>query len=72
MTETNRVVLTFYTNGGDVVSLNIPRARMDKTSAQAQASMEAILATDAVVTGSGVPSTIRSAELVQTQRIPII
>ena len=72
MTETNRAVLTFYTNGGDVVRLNIPRARMDKTSAQAQASMEAILATNAVVTGSGVPSTIRSAELVQTQRILIV
>jgi len=41
---------------------------MDKTGASAIASMEAILATDAVVTNAGIPRSIRGAELVQTAR----
>jgi len=72
MTEFNRAILKFYTNAGEVVRLSIPRARMDKTPQEAQASMEAILATEAVVTGNGIPRTIRGAELVQTQRVPIV
>jgi len=70
--ENNRAVLTFYTNAGNVVRLSIPRARMDKTAEQARASMEAILATNAVVTGNGIPRTIRSAKLVQTLREIIV
>ena len=72
MFENNRAVLTFYTNAGNVVRLSIPRARMDKTAEQARASMEAILATNAVVTGNGIPRTIRSAKLVQTLREIIV
>jgi len=72
MTESARAILKFYTNAGNIVRLSIPRARMDKTAEEARDSMEAILAIDAVTTGAGVPRTIRSAELVQTQRILIV
>jgi hypothetical protein len=72
MTESARAVLKFYTNAGDVVRFSIPRARMDKTAAEAQESMDAILATDAVTISGSIPRTIRGAELVQTQRVLIV
>jgi len=68
MVISNRAKLTFYTNANQVVRLSIPRARMDKTAAEARASMEALLANGAIVTRAGTPSVIRSADLVQTQR----
>ena len=68
MITTNRAILTFYTNAGQVVRLSIPRADMDKTAIAARASMEAMLATEAVITGNGIPRTVRGAELVQTVR----
>ena len=68
----NRVVLKFYTNGGDVVRLSIPRARLDKTRDGAIQSMEALLDTDAIITTAGIPRTIRSAEILQTERTLII
>jgi len=45
---------------------------MDKTAEQARASMEALLANGTVVTRVGSPSVIRSAELVQTERVIIV
>ena len=68
MTVSSRAILTFYTHAGNVVRLSIPRARMDNTAPEAQAAMEAILASEAVVTGDGMPRTIRGVELVETQR----
>ena len=72
MNLSNRAKLSFYTNSGDIVRLTIPRARMDKTAEAARDSMEALIATNTIVTSSGIPSTIRSAELVQTERVIIV
>ena len=72
MAVNNRANITFYTNAGNVVRLSIPRARMNKTSAEAQATMEALLENGAIVTRDGRPSSIRSAELVQTERIIMV
>jgi uncharacterized protein YccT (UPF0319 family) len=68
MNTSNRAVLTFYTNAGNVVTLSIPRARMDKTADQARASMEALLDSNTIITSNGTPRTIRGAKLVQTIR----
>jgi len=68
MVVSNCANITFYTNAGNIVRLSIPRARMNKTSAEAHASMEALLENGAIVTRDGIPRTIRSAELVQTER----
>ena len=72
MIVSNRANLTFYTSVGSVVRISIPRARMNKTEAEARTSMEAILATGAVVTTAGSPNVIRSAELVQTERTILV
>lgn len=72
MNLSNRAKLSFYANSGDIVRLTIPRARMDKTAEAARASMEALIATNTIVTSSGIPSTVRSAELVQTERVIIV
>ena len=72
MAVSNRANITFYTNAGDIVRISIPRARMDKTTDEARASMEALLENGALVTRNGIPRTIRSAELVQTQRTIMI
>jgi len=45
---------------------------MDKTEAEARASMEALVANGAIVTRAGTPSVIRSADLVQTQRTILV
>ena len=68
MTTSNRAILKFNTNAETIVRLSIPRAYMDKTPEAAAATMEAILATNAVVTSAGVPRTIRSAKILQTTR----
>ena len=72
MTTTNRAILTFYSNAGRVVRLSIPRADLGKTAEAARASMEAMLATEAIITGNGIPRTVRGAELVQTERTIMI
>ena len=71
-TLSNRAVLTFYSNLGGVVQLTIPRARLNNTSTEALAAMEGIIANGSVVTSAGVPATVRSAEIVSTQRTPLI
>ena len=68
----NRAVLTFYSNLGEVVQISVPRARLDNTAAEAQAAMEAIIANGAVMTTSGVPATVRGAEILSTSRTPLI
>jgi len=68
MIISSRANLTFYTNAGNIVRISIPRARMSKTTEEAFASMEALLDSGVLVTRNGIPRTIRSAELVQTER----
>jgi len=72
MVTSNRAVLTFYTNAGDVVRLSIPRACVDKSVQGARDAMEAIIDTNAVLTSAGIPRTIRGAEIIQTQRIVMV
>jgi len=72
MIESTRAVLKFYSNVGNIVRFSIPRARMDKTAEQALASVNALLATNVLTTGDGVPSTLRSVDLVKTQRVAIV
>ena len=71
-TTTNRARLKFHTNAGETVHISIPRARIDKTSEAAQASMQAILATEAVIINGNIPSFVHGAELVQTQRTVLV
>ena len=68
MTTTNRAQLTFYSGAGEAISLSIPRARMDKTPDAARTTMEGMLDNGALLIGGRRPSTVRSAELIQTQR----
>jgi len=72
MVVSNRANITFYTNSGNVVRLSIPRACMTNTSGEARASMEALLENGTIITNKGVPRTIRSASLVQTERTIIV
>jgi hypothetical protein len=69
----NRFVLKFNSNIGKVVQISIPRADMGKTTADAQASMNAIIANGAVVTAkNGVPTGIKGANIVTTSRTSIV
>jgi hypothetical protein len=68
-TVTNRFVLRFNSNIGRTVRISIPRANLNKPAADAQASMQAIIANGAVVTANnGIPVSIKSAETVSTAR----
>jgi|GEM_PF-715803 len=71
-TPSNRAVITFYSNLGEVVRISIPRARMDNTADEARTAMEAIIENGAVITTAGIPADVRSAELVSTSRTPIV
>jgi len=68
MTSRNNTVLVFNSNLGETVRLSIPRADMTLTAARVQATMEAMIAGGIIITGGGIPTSIRSAELVTTQR----
>ena len=73
MNETNNIVLTFNSSfTGEKVRLTIPRANTDIDSVQAQMSMQAIIDGGIVMTSSGRPASIHGAELVLTQRTPLI
>ena len=72
MTIRNNAILTFNSNLGDVVRLSIPRADMNLTAARAQAAMEAMIATDRIITTAGLPRSIRGAELVSTARAALV
>jgi len=71
-TNTNRAVLTFHSQLGEIVRFSIPRARMDKTADSARASMEAIIEGGAVVTGNGTPTAVHGAKLINTIRTQIV
>lgn len=70
---TNRFVLKFHSDIGKVVRISIPRARTNKTTGSATASMQAIIANGAVaVAGRGIPAAIKGAKLITTERITLI
>ena len=64
----NRALLTFYTSGGEILRLSISRANLDKTGAEAQATMAGLVENGALVINGGIPRHARSAELVTTTR----
>jgi len=72
MNTSNRVVLTFNSNQGEIARLTIPRARMDKTADEARATMEAIISGGAVITGNGRPVSVHGARIITTQRNQIV
>ena len=72
MTSRNNTVLVFNSNLGEKVRLSIPRADMTLTSARVQATMEAMIAGGIIITSGGIPTSIRSAELITTQRSGLI
>ena len=72
MTESNRMLLTFDSDTGKVVSLSIPRADMNKTAATATTSMQGIIDTGIVVASGSRPTSIMGAELISTQRTNIV
>jgi len=65
-------VLQFRSNTGGVVRFTIPRAREDKTAAQAQTAMQAMIANGRIITSAGVPTEIKAADIVRTVRTIII
>ena len=72
MTTRNTVVLTFVSDIGSELRLTIPRADMTLTSARAQATMEAMIASETIFANGGFPESIRGAELVTTQRAALV
>ena len=72
MTVRNNVVLYFRSDINSVLRLNIPRADMTLTSAQAQATMEAMIASGTIFANGGFPDSIQGAQLVSTQRAGLV
>jgi hypothetical protein len=59
-------VLQFITASGRVARVTIPRARTGKTSAEVQASMQALINSNAMMLSASLPTGIKSAQLVET------
>jgi len=72
MNSRNNAILTFDSNIGEIVRLSIPRADMSLTTARAQAGMQALIDSGVVATTNGIPTAIRTAELVTTSRAPLV
>ena len=72
MSARNNAILKFYSSFGDVVRLSIPRADMTLTQARVTATMNDMIDLGIVATSSGTPATIRSAEIVTTNRTPLV
>jgi hypothetical protein len=71
-TTTHSAVLQFNSNTNERIRITIPRARLNKTEAQAREVMEAMIAGGAIITGFGRPTSIKSMEIVTTNRVPIV
>jgi len=65
---TNNVLLRFHSNTSEVVRLSVPRARLTTTTAEAEAAMQAMIATGIIITANGIPASIKGAEIVTTER----
>ena len=72
MNVRTNVLLKFNSNLGGVVRLNIPRADKALTAERAQATMTDIISDGIVITGDGIPVSIRGAEIVKTSREPLV
>jgi len=68
----NNVILTFDSDIGEVVRLTIPRGDTTLTEARARAAMEDMIDDGIIVTTNGVPVAVRGAEIVTTQRGPLV
>ena len=67
-TTTHRALLRFRSNTNEVISLSIPRARLDINEAEAREAMEAMIDGNAIVTDNGRPAAVKSMEVVSTTR----
>ena len=72
MNDSNRAILNFKSDIGEIIRLSIPRANMNKTAANATTVMEAMIAAGTIRTSGGLPQAIHSAELVRTSRTNIV
>lgn len=67
-TTSNRVLLAFESNLGEIIRFTIPRASLNTSAASAIAAMEAMIDTGAIATRHGFPTEPRGASIVSTQR----
>lgn len=73
MTISSRAVLTFASIlAGQKVRLSIPRARTDKAAEAMREAMQAVIATNAVMTANGRPASVYAAAIESTKRIRIV
>ena len=72
MSERSNVILTFYSNLGKIVRLNIPRADLTLTAPRAGATMEGMIDGDIIVNSAGSPTAIHGAKLLTTTRTPLV
>jgi len=72
MTSRHNAKLTFYSNLGEKVRLNIPRADGTLTEARVRATMEDMITDGIILTTNGTPTGIHSAALVSTTRAPLV
>ena len=72
MTTSHSAVLQFVSNTNERIRITIPRARTTKTEAQARELMQAMIAGGTILTGFGRPASIKSMEVVTTNRTPIV
>ena len=67
---TNRFVLKFNSNLGKVLRISIPRACRNKTNDAIQVYMDSIIENGIVsITDKGTPTSIKAAQIVETERI---
>jgi len=64
--------LIFYSDTGNIVRLNVPRADSTLDEARVRTAMEDMISGGIVLTLSGTPTGIRSAELVTSSRAPLV
>ncbi|MCL1845347.1 MAG: DUF2922 domain-containing protein [Defluviitaleaceae bacterium] len=73
-TTTHRFVLRFSTDSGRILRISIPRACLDKSAAEAEETMDAMLVNSGVLasTTRGTASGVYGAERVTTVSRPIV
>jgi hypothetical protein len=72
MAVTHRAILVFHTNQNSTIRLSIPRANINKTSDNVRQSMEALVSGGVVRSTNGTANDIKSAEIITTERTPIV
>ena len=71
-TTVNSAVLRFKSDTSERIQITVPRARTDMTEANARAAMQAMIAGNAILTSFGRPAAILDAEIVTTERTPML